>query len=1105
MRTQDPRTEASPGTGVPAEQEPDEGSRFLLRNWRVRSRLVALILIPTVAALLLGGLRVSTSISTAAGYQQINDLARLVDRVAGLTQELQAERDRAAWNATIGRPAKATATVTTQIGLVDKAAAQVKDLATDLRSKIGTKAGDEVDHIKGKLDSLEPLRAQAVRGELLPSAVLEQYSLVIEDLLALQDELAKGTQDDQLAGMAVTLSALAKSKEAASVQRGLLTTVLPVGRFEQAQLQDFLGAVSAEDRELRAFRKNATRDERADYDTTVSGGKVDQAEFLRTLVLDRANAGFSLKGLDQTVRDDTRQWFDTMTQPINRMRSVEAKLTTAIVSRSQTLKDDEQRRAVIVAAAVAILLIAVLLITTGVARSLVRPLRRLRSEALEIAGHRLPDTVQRLREAGDTGETPVIAPIGVVARDEIGEVARAFDEVHREAVRLAGDEARLRSNVNAMFVNLSRRTQTLVERQLSLIDGLEQGEQDEQRLGNLFKLDHLATRMRRNSENLLVLAGQEAARRWGQPVPIVDVVRASLSEVESYERVQLQVQPGVAVAGQSVNDVVHLVAELVENAISFSPRETKVIVSSNRIDGGGLIISVSDQGIGMTAEELAQANYRLANPPVVDVSVSRRMGLFVVGRLALRHGIRVQLRQQDTGGLTAMVLLPEGLLAAGGTAFPSVPGMPQPELTGPMPAVGAGPQFGAPAFGTPALASPTPFATAPRKPVFGADAPGVGTPNADPFERGPFETFPRENTGLQPDPFARNAFDSGGFDQGFGTPPPAQPDPFARNAFDSGGFDQGFGTPPPAQPDPFARNAFDSGGFDQGFGTPPPAQPDPFARNPFDSGGFDRGSFDAPSEAKPFGRPPFQQDPFEKPLPERDPFETTSFDVSPFDTNPFDRGRLGEAPVDTPWPGHLPAPGSSSWPGPSQDGGGWPGTPGRGPFDGDDNTGPLPVVRTSPLEAEEEFLPIFAAVESDWFRKVDGPGEQGDSDGEAPQARTWSSPADAGWQAAKAASEPALGGVTSSGLPKRVPKANLVPGSATAAPASPDSVAAPAAPATPPPTLSPERVRSRLSSFQQGIRQGRAVARGEAGEDQGYPGAAPLGDPHAQDTDKENS
>ena len=243
--------------------------------------------------------------------------------------------------------------------------------------------------------------------------------------------------------------------------------------------------------------------------------------------------------------------------------------------------------------------------------------------------------------------------------DEIGEVARAFDQVHREALRLAANEAALRGNVNAMFVNLSRRSQSLVERQIRLIDDLEQGEQDPERLSNLFQMDHLATRMRRNSENLLVLAGHEVSRRWNQPVALVDVLRAAVSEIEQYERVSMNVQPGIAARGQAVNDVVHLVAELVENATSFSSAETPVTVSGHLLNSGGVLLDISDQGVGMGAEEMAHANWRLDNPPVVDVAVSRRMGLFVVARLAARHGIRVRLRPAPTGGLTALVWLPD--------------------------------------------------------------------------------------------------------------------------------------------------------------------------------------------------------------------------------------------------------------------------------------------------------------------------------------------------------------------------------------------------------------------------------------------------------------
>jgi len=201
-----------------------------------------------------------------------------------------------------------------------------------------------------------------------------------------------------------------------------------------------------------------------------------------------------------------------------------------------------------------------------------------------LVARELSELARELMLATSSLATWRVWPIGVTSTDEIGEVARAFDQVHREAVRLAADEAMLRGNLNAMFINLSRRSQSLIERQLSLIDSLEQSEQDSGRLSSLFRLDHLATRMRRNSENLLVLAGHEVTRRWSQPVPLVDVLRAAISEIEQYERVVFNVQPGIVVVGQAVNDVVHLVAEIVENATTFSPEDTQVYVSGQPLE-----------------------------------------------------------------------------------------------------------------------------------------------------------------------------------------------------------------------------------------------------------------------------------------------------------------------------------------------------------------------------------------------------------------------------------------------------------------------------------------------------------------------------------------
>src|SRR5689334_4636759 len=292
-------------------------------------------------------------------------------------------------------------------------------------------------------------------------------------------------------------------------------------------------------------------------------------------------------------------------------------------------------------------------------------LRRLQDTATRVAQDRLPELVKQLSESDPQDVDTSVESVGVHSRDEIGQVAAAFDDVHREAVRLAAEQALLRGNVNAMFTNLSRRSQGLIQRQLSLISELESREADPDQLSSLFKLDHLATRMRRNGENLLVLAGEEPGRRWTRPVPLVDVLRAAASEVEQYERIELASVPSTEVAGRVVNDLVHLLAELLENATSFSSPQTKVKVTGHALPDGRVLIEIHDTGIGLSPEDLSEINERLANPPTVDVSVSRRMGLFVVGRLSLRHGIRIQLRPSDSGGTTALVMLPVDLTQGG--------------------------------------------------------------------------------------------------------------------------------------------------------------------------------------------------------------------------------------------------------------------------------------------------------------------------------------------------------------------------------------------------------------------------------------------------------
>ena len=561
----------------------------------------------------------------------------------------------------------------------------------------------------------------------------------------------------------------------------------------------------------------------------------------------------------------------------------------SVIAQSGSLRGQAITAALIGGVAVILVLALALLFTVALGRSMTRPLHRLRTGALEVAGERLPETVRLM--SGGGSEAPLeVAPIDVDSTDEIGEVARAFDQVHREAVRLASNEAALRGNINAMFVNLSRRSQTLVERQIHLIDDLEQGEQDSERLANLFQMDHLATRMRRNSENLLVLAGHELSKRWSEPVVLVNVLRAAVSEIEHYERVIPDIQPGISVRGQAVNDVVHLLSELAENATTFSPAETIVHVSGYSLNSGGVLLDITDQGVGMGAEEMAHANWRLDNPPVVDVAVSRRMGLFVVARLAARHGIHVRLRPASKGGLTALVWLPDEVITRQGSPSEGHP------LGDSGPAPASWMQTG------PAAARED-------------DHPAASIPAA----------------GARPLRPAPDQFGNG--------------DAAAETVTGANGS---MTFPPPS------ANGTSHGTASLGAGTP---------------GG--------------------------------------------------------------PAAHHVVLPPAGS-------------------------TGP------------ENRLPIFEAVESDWFRRgghpVGRPASPPDADEDS-----WSSPADAGWQAAEAVRAPVFADTTQAGLPKRVPKANLVPGGAGAA----------AAPAPPAAGRSASQTRQRLSSYQQGIRKARAATPGD--------------------------
>ncbi|MGO9297482.1 MAG: nitrate- and nitrite sensing domain-containing protein [Streptosporangiaceae bacterium] len=1159
-------------------------SRGSLKNWRVRSRLLLLIVIPTVSAVALGGITIASSVRSALAYQRVETLATAGQRIVVLAQALEDERDQTAFytaltpggraDALAGRTAQAAPalSVVHQDYLVtDRAAAAARSLINQINGSYPQQARQAAVAALSALNSLKPLRTVATSTRLPVLSVVSQYSSVINTVLALNDQIAQVASDPALAQTVRALGLVTAMQEAASQQRALIAAALLQGGFAPGQLAAVQSAAATQQSDLSSFNASASVPQQQLWQTSQNKSYVYQASADQQQAITLAQSGKSLRS-DPTMPVD---WYGAMSGSVDQqMGAVARDLAAQTAARARVLRDSAIRTAALIGAAVILVLIGALVLTTIVGRSMVRPLRTLRTGALEVAGVRLPETVRRMSESDASAAALDIEPIPIDSQDEIGEVARAFDQVHREALRLAANEASLRGNVNAMFVNLSRRSQSLIERQIRLIDNLEQSEQDPERLGSLFQMDHLATRMRRNSENLLVLAGHDMARRWNQPVALVDVLRAAVSEIEQYERVSLNVQPGISARGQAVNDVVHLTAELVENATSFSPADSPVTIVGHLLGSGGVLLEITDQGVGMGAEEMAHANWRLDNPPVVDVAVSRRMGLFVVARLAARHGIRVRLRPAPSGGLTALVWLPDEVIMHDGQS--AGPGDRRPEAaaaavapvfgdwdssarsaaehevsaartprftplrpdaaqssdsaeasglgrrvpgSGPRPGTGtpgngtgswsstgswSGSTGPLPVFRTSPQPAPRPEPeTPPREPMNGDAGPGQA-PTSLPWATGPGPAFgsdaadddatgqvpvvsadqlppaasgpaARGPAGLPKREASRDGPAQGESDERMVGPAsdlwsrPQQPaSPAAGSALPTRGSNGGT----PASP-----AAGDSNGEGNGGGRPAPPR---FAARFTGFGGAGGAGGEVGGFASPAGSAP-------------------SFGSE----QPGDSEPAAEAPgADDAEQAPVGVAGSGSGSGAS---GSQPPLAGNGHRSDPTAESSLDSVVIPPAAglSEQNRLPIFEQVESDWFRRGrpsvirpsaqpapsaepagadagTGPAEPSSAPAEAevPAASAsavssdWSSPADAGWRAAEAVSEPASAGTTAAGLPKRVPRANLVPGAVGT-----DSPAA-----APAPARSAAVTRERLASFQRGIRQARAVGPEKTGE-----------------------
>lgn len=639
------------------EQHPTDDQRWRLRHWRLLTKFSALLVIPLVLSIALGLARVSASAGDAGDLRTLQRQVELSAQVAGVADQLQHERHLVAAFLVTGKApernrvdAQVRASDDT-IGVLQSNGVQAEDLADPIGAAYGA--------VLGQLAGLPALRDDVLTPGSVPDIAIERYSQRVGVLLRFSRLALAGT-DASLVDTTAAVDALAEAKEEVSTEHAVLLVAGLSGELLSFRQDSLRQSSTRYDVAITEFTEAAPAAVDRLYGATVNGTAATERERLLNIAL-------NLSGTGSPAQIVPADWDAAAGETADRMRQVEASLLGQLAEQSAALSDQARNDAIRdgVIIAVAVLLALVLLLM--VARSVLVPLRTLRTAAFDIAERQLPAVVERLRSSGGRDVDLAVAPVPVDTEEDIGELARAFDAVHLEAVRLAGEQAELRANVNDMFVNLSRRSQGLVERQLQLIDQLEGGERDPEQLAALFRLDHLATRMRRNSENLLVLAGAELSRRGAASVPVVDILRAAASEIEQYQRIVVRPPPGAWVAAAVVNDLVHLVAELLDNATAYAPPDSSVRIAAAMASDKALLIEITDEGVGLDSDQLDSINQRLAEPPRVDVSVSRHMGLFVVGRLADRHGITVRLdSSQVVAGVTAHVRVPAELIGTGG-------------------------------------------------------------------------------------------------------------------------------------------------------------------------------------------------------------------------------------------------------------------------------------------------------------------------------------------------------------------------------------------------------------------------------------------------------
>ncbi|TWF92486.1 signal transduction histidine kinase [Saccharopolyspora dendranthemae] len=1079
MLNNDPAT----ATGA-ADPAATRTKKWWLRNWRLRYKMAAVLLVPTLAALGVGGVRIYDGLHSQSQMQTIVDQVELAQQTSNLTHELQRERDFAIV-LTTANGGTAGNDYAAQGQRVDAAVQQVLAYEPQI-SGFTPEVRFAYESAQHRISSLGALRGTVSGGFTSPQTMIA-YNSVIDTLLSINNQVANSAADTATAQTARAADSLGQAKEQLARQRSTLLSASLRNQFLTGQPDQMRAADARYEAAYGEFEAAATQEQRALFAERVAGAAVDRTEQLEQSSL----IAYDNDQQDQNLGVSPADWGQQSGQRTDLVREVESDVLEDLHSDASSLADSATWTLIRDSALVALLLIVAFGVAAYIARSMLRPLRTLRYSALEIAQQSLPDAINRVTDNPGASHQTTVPTVPVYTDEEIGQVARTFDAVHQQALRLAVEQAMLRNNVNDLFVNLARRSQTLVQRQLALIDRLEQDEQDPDQLSSLFELDHLATRMRRNNENLLILGGTDLTRRTMRPVPLNEVLGAAVSEVEQYARVAVVDAPELALQGRVVNDFVHLVAELLENATVFSNPDTEVTVRT-AYRRQQLVIEIRDRGVGIDAGEIDEINERLVRPPEIDVAVSRRMGLFVVGQLARRHNIEVELGNNDglEGGVTATVRLSGELVVQltpdGPVPMPDMPRAPQPEERGALGETGT--QLGlAAAFGGRAAVNNNGQQPGLDAPTSRAELPSLSSSE-------PPTAFTSMNQAAMDSDFGASSYN------GFGAPDDSADDgdqPPQYSVTTSSGDSFGATSVPRWEDDGWAPHDDGVGaeawpdidpGFDGQCGAPSETSSTDLFHSPFEA---EKHKNFAPSQ--PFGSDEGSNGVSGGGLNGSEP------ESGSLNGNSLNGSGIGAAFGG----GHEGAPGNESRPEPASEswesesasvrgtsGPDHPGFDGGSPARADDE----PRESWDMDDAPTQRLPIYEAVLSQWFRESDvedSTPAAADPKPAAPETAAPSTPsssapepvvdevprtttpdpgwgqADVGWKAAEALLQThEVQETTAAGLPKRVPKTNLVPGSA--APRTPQTPRRkPAAP------RSADAVRGRMANFQQGVHRGR--------------------------------